>query len=90
MGRRLEVDAPSQIDRIEFAHSDCASCLLLVVVRMRDCNEIEDGRYEATFSVKSEMLDVEGNANESVDGRDSPGKDVSRTLTLDEAILSEF
>jgi hypothetical protein len=84
------VDSPSQIERIDFAHSEGASCLLLVVVRVRDCSEIEDGRYEATFCVKSEMLDVEGKVNERVDGRDSPGKDVNRTLILDEAILNRL
>jgi hypothetical protein len=60
----------------------------LVVVRAKDSSEIEDGRYEATFSVKSEMLDVEGKVNERVDGSDSPGKDVNRTLILDEAIVN--
>ena len=57
-------------------------------MRAKDCSEIEDGRYEATFSVKSEMLDVEGKVNERVDGSDSPGKDVNRTLILDEAIVN--
>lgn len=31
--------------------------------------------------MRSEMVDVDGRANESVDGRDNPGKDESRILT---------
>ena len=33
------------------------------------------------------MVDVEGRENESVDGRDNPGKDESRTFTGCDAIL---
>jgi len=32
------------------------------------------------------MLDVEGKVKERVDGSDSPGKDDSKTLTLDDTI----
>lgn len=35
------------------------------------------------------MLDVEGKVNERVDGSDNPGKDDSRILTLDDAILND-
>jgi len=62
-------------------------CLLLVVVRMRDWRESVDGRYEATFSVKSEMLEVEGSAKETVDGSDRPEKVESRMLIFEEAMM---
>jgi hypothetical protein len=64
-------------------------CLLLVVVRMRRSSEMEVGRYEATLSVRSVMLAVEGRVKERVDGSDRPGNDESRTLTFD-AILYEL
>ena len=67
--------------------ADGKTCLLLVVVRMRDCRESEDGRYDATFSVKSEMLEVEGKENVRVDGSDRPGKEDRRILTFEDAIL---
>jgi hypothetical protein len=62
-------------------------CLLLVVVRISDCRESEDGRYEATLSVRSEIVEVDANENETVAGSESPGNDDSRTLTFDDAIL---
>jgi hypothetical protein len=57
------------------------SSLLLVVVRVRECSRDADGRYEATRSVKSATVDVEGREKERVDGSDSPGKDERRILT---------
>lgn len=65
-------------------------CLLLVVVRMRRSRESEVGRYEATLSVRSETLAVEGSANERVDGSESPWKEESRTLIFDGAMLYEL
>lgn len=69
--------------------ADGVICLLLVVVRIRDCRESAEGRYEATLSVRSEMLEVEGSENETVDGSDRPGKEESRTLTFEDAILDK-
>ena len=62
-------------------------CLLFVVVRMRDRKESEDGRNEATRSVRSVRLDVAGSENETVDGSDRPGKVDSRMFTFGDAIL---
>lgn len=74
---------------IDWIHSvDGFSCLLPVVVKTSDCRESVEGRYEATFSVRSEMLAVEGKANERVAGSDSPGKDDNKMLTFGEAILT--
>ena len=62
--------------------ADEVTCLLLVVVKRRELSERDDGRKEATFSVRSETLAVEGKAKESVGGSASPGKDASKILTL--------
>lgn len=67
--------------------ADGVICLLLVVVRMSDCKESAVGRYEATLSVRSAMLDVEGSENETVDGSDRPGKEESKMFTFGDAIL---
>lgn len=61
--------------------------MLFVVVKASDRSERDGGRYEATFSVRSEMLAVEGKANERVAGSDNPGNEARRTLTLGEAML---
>jgi len=87
-GRRFEAtDAPSRMIKDCKESAEGVICLLLVVVRMRDCRESDDGRYEATFSVRSEMLEVDGSENERVDGSDRPGKDESKMFTLDDAIF---
>lgn len=41
-----------------------------------------------TFSVRSVSDDVEGRENESVGGRESPGKEERRTFTFDDVILA--
>lgn len=89
-GRRFEAtDAPSRRIKDCKESADGVICLLLVVVRMRDCRESVDGRYEATFSVRSEMLEVDGSENETVDGSERPGKDESKMFTFEDAILNE-
>lgn len=72
-------------DRIHW--EDELSCLLPVVVKTSDWREMVDGRYEATFSVRSEMLSVEGKANESVAGSDSPGKEDRSMFTFGESMV---
>lgn len=67
--------------------ADEVTCLLLVVVKSRDLSESEDGRKDATFSVRSETLAVEGKAKERVGGSASPGKDASKILTFWVAIM---
>lgn len=62
--------------------ADAVSCLLFVVVRKSELRGSDVGRKEATFSVRSETLAVEGKAKESVGGSASPGKDARRILTL--------
>jgi hypothetical protein len=54
---------------------------------MRRSRESEVGRYEATLSVRSDTVAVEGSANERVDGSERPGKDESKTLIFDCAML---
>lgn len=90
MGRRVEAEPSSRVIKDWSESEEARICLLLVVVRMRRSREIEVGRYEATVSVRSEMLAVEGRAKERVDGSDSPGKDDSRMLTFDCAMLNEL
>lgn len=76
------------MERSERTHSgEGVSCLLFVVVNTRDRSDIDVGRYEAILSVRSEMLAVDGKANERVAGSESPGKDSRRTLTLEEAMV---
>lgn len=90
MGRRAEAEPSSRVINDWREAEEARICLLLVVVRMRRSSEIEVGRYEATLSVRSEMLAVEGRAKETVDGSDRPGNDESRTLTFDCAMLYEL
>lgn len=53
-----------------------------------DWSGTEVGRHEMTFSVRSEIVDVEGRENESVEGRESPGNEERRTFTLGDVILA--
>lgn len=64
-----------------------SSCLLLVVVKMRDWNGTDVGIYDEILSARSAMVEVEVREKERVEGRESPGKDVRRMLMFDEAIL---
>lgn len=73
--------------RSETVRDDGRSCLLLVVVRMRDCSGTVGGIYEETFSHRSERVDVDGSENETVEGSESPGKDERRTLTWDAILI---
>lgn len=90
MGRRVEAEPSSRVIKDWREAEEAKICLLLVVVRMRRSSEMEVGRYEATLSVRSAMLAVEGSAKERVDGSDKPGNDESRTLKFDCAILYEL
>lgn len=63
------------------------SCLLLVAVRTSDWNGTDVGRYERTLSLRSDTVDVEGMANDSVEGRESPGNEERRTFTFADVIL---
>lgn len=56
------------------------SCLLLVVVRMRDRRGTDAGMYDEIFSVRSMSVDVGGRENETVEGSERPGKDERRML----------
>jgi hypothetical protein len=53
---------------------------------MRDRKGTEEGIYDETFSQRSDRVDVAGNAKETVEGSESPGKDDRRIFTCD-AIL---
>lgn len=90
MGRRVEAVPSSRVIKDWRDSEEAKICLLLVVVRMRRSREIEVGRDEATLSVRSEMLAVEGSEKERVDGSESPGNDESRMLKFDCAILYEL
>jgi hypothetical protein len=48
----------------------------------------EGGRYEVMASVKSEMVDADGNGMERVGGNDRPGKDERRILTVGGAMAA--
>lgn len=79
---------PSRVKKRDRRGSDDGViCLLFVVVRISDCRESEDGRYEATLSVRSEIVEVGASENETVVGSESPGKDDSRMFTFGNAIL---
>lgn len=81
------VDSPSQVIKDCMESAEGRICLLFVVVRMRDCRDNDNGRYEAIFSVRSEMLEVKGSENETVDGSDRPEKVESKMFTFEEAMI---
>jgi len=60
--------------------------LFEIVVRMSRL--LCAGRRLSMRSWSSDIVVLEGRGRERVDGRLSPGKDVRRTLTVDEAIVS--
>jgi hypothetical protein len=49
---------------------------------------MDGGRYDATLFVRSEMVAVEGKANERVAGSDNPGKEARRTLIGGDSIVN--
>ena len=86
-GRIVEtVVSASRVTKYCRGSVEANTCLVFVVVRISDCSERDDGRYEATLSVKSVMLEDEGSVKETVDGKDKPGKDERRTLTFDDIL----
>lgn len=59
------------------------------MVKISDCNA-DVGRYEAILSARSATVEVEARDKERVEGSESPGKVVRRTLMFDEAILDSW
>jgi hypothetical protein len=64
------------------------SCLLEIVVRMRRL--LLEGMRSKTLSRSSVMDVVADRGSERVGGRASPGKDVTSTLTVDEAMMKDM
>jgi hypothetical protein len=91
-GRRVDADVASSLGEMnsEIGSADGSICLLLVVVKTRDCSDMEEGMYDKTLSHRSDRVDVAGRANATVEGSESPGKDERRTFTCDTGILKLF
>jgi hypothetical protein len=64
------------------------SCLFDIVVRMKR-SSLSEMRSKSR-SRKSVIEVVAGRGRDRVDGRCNPGKDVSRTLIVEEAMLCRF
>lgn len=85
------MSSPLGATRCEIGRSDEGSiCLLFVVVKMSDWRGTDDGIYEDTFSVRSEIDEVDGRENERVEGRERPGNVERRTFTFCGAIFASF
>jgi hypothetical protein len=93
-GRRADADVASSFGdgemNSEMRRADGSICLLLVVVKTRDCSDMEEGMYDETLSHRSDRVDVAGRANATVEGSESPGKDERSTFTCDTGILELF
>lgn len=70
--------------------TDCAegrTRVLDVVVRVRRVDKFEGSSLDS-LSVRSDIVDVEGTGRERVDGNERPGKEVRRTLIVDDAMVA--